>query len=199
MITRNFDHLVAAMYGGIPYNLYKGIMTEEEYMNGAALVKDTSGKIVTPYLSNNTSFMSCGFFGGTNDKYAHANNYGANLVVGSNTNEETYDDYMFTPITELSVSGARSNSYSNKEGLLCVHCSKVFANNTAQDIVINEAAFIYNFTCSPEASSSSNYTGYKILIYRKRFDTPITISANGGLANIVLDIEIPAGANNPNA
>ena len=194
MLTRNFDNLMSVFLCGLPY--YTDDLTEEKWLSGEKLsIKTYNATIFSVHYIQVNGTYSNGLFSVGNDNYTSPSSSEGALILGSGDAEETYDDYKIDPITTLSVSGKRTNQYTFKDGKCYVTIHKVFINNTTADIVVKEAGFHYPFT-GRKSGSSSNYSCYALL-YRKKFDEPITIAANGGLASITLDIEIPMMMHKP--
>lgn len=199
MLTRNFDNYMAAYITGYRYNYRFGSTvdySEEARVNGQSLCyKISTGAIYVP--GNEVAVNHYGLFTSDSnlDKGVTLNSQYTSLLVGSNNAEETYDDYKLDLITTLTASNCICSNATFENGNFIYRKSKIFTNNTDADITINEAGLFCRVTGYPEGSSSE-YSCY-LLLYRKKFDEPIVVPANGGVTNIVLDITIPLHTNAP--
>ena len=198
MLTRNYYHIMERLLtgysGGYPSAADRTVdnWLADKYM----LVKEYGGSIATV----DPDISAYGVFGYDADNKANVSSstaIGWNwLLVGSSDAEETYDDYTIEFVTTLTAQGNRASTYEYTHTGTVMHTNKVFVNNTTEDVVIKEIGM---FTGTGVYVGSSNSRNARpVLVYRKKLDEPITIPANGGVANIALDINIPA-QNKPSA
>ena len=184
MVTRNFDNVINMFIVG----WHSTTITEDNWLKGIpSLVKAYNGIC---YSITGNSYLSNGFFGGSNDNAYNLNSGSPPiLLVGSNDAEERYNDYKLELISSLSVSSYRGVTYSTENGVHRCVLTKTFTNNTAEDVTVKEMGVYVNFT-GRQSGSSSNYS-VNVLVAREKLAQPVTISANGGVATFTMNITIP--------
>lgn len=190
MLTRNFDNVLASWIASRGAIFSDRKMSEEQWSSGTILgIKSIDGTLYTISGTDTKSLL----YGAGSDTDTSQNNNRTTLLVGSGTDEETYNDYKLDLVTTLTAYAARQTAFSvTANSSLKAIVTKVFVNNTETDITVNEAGLVVPVKGYRSSSTSSGTlaTGYA-LIYRKKYDTPIVVSANGGMVSIVLDVDIP--------
>lgn len=195
MLTRNFDNFLAQFITDAT-NIKSSDRTDANFTNGnLPLIKNYNGKIGSLPPSPNT--LNFANILSTRDLYTSPNSVGqyGGIVLGSNDAEESYDDYTVTSISSLTKSSF-SNSVSVSDGNLYYKKTLIVLNNTTSDITVNELGVFLGYLLAYFGTSSSTSVG-KVLMYRKKFDTPIIVPANGGAGNIEFTFTLPLFVNKP--
>lgn len=115
------------------------------------------------------------------------------LLFGTNDAEETVDDYTLSEISTLTYvqpPKISSSSYDGATGKLIISYNVVIQNTA--DITINELGIGTNSRYQTSYSSNSG-DSVKLLLYRKKLDTPIELTANEPqLVTFSIEFDYPA-------
>lgn len=186
MLTRNYDSLTVGLLTILPP---KGSTPKEaDWLGGTpGVIKDHFGLVKVIGEIPDYSYTIFGNISSvdSHSQLSNVNNIMPVLLVGSNSAEESYNDYSLSILGDLTVIGARyANIAYTAEG--CVYNTvKTFVNNTDNDIIVNEVGLYQHFS-----------TNFDFLLYRKKLAQPVVMKARGGTATFNLVIDIPY-ANKP--
>lgn len=184
MLLRNYDNIMTV--NSFPYFLDRTYYTEKGFTDGLLCCKLTNGDIahIARYNAHptNVPFVNLQNI---------ANNYSANnLICGSGTTPETYDDYclesIFTTSEVQNLSHKTSSLvYDELTNTFTITYSKTFL--ALVNIKVGEVGIM-----SPYFNYNTGGASTIALVYRKAFDTAIDVPAN---ANFVLSFTITVNAN----